>query len=141
MSKIIKERECKTETYYDRFFERHDERNCGFVFYCDENGNLNFTNEAQKTNFEYALNHPEIYHDCGVKKHKRSYTEPAILLCDCGHEVQLTSFTNTCDHCESDYNISGQKLAPRSQWGWDTGETADEILSYNYMSTDKLLTD
>lgn len=123
MSKIIKERERKTETYYDRFFERHDERNCGFCFYCDENGNLNFTNEAQKTSFEYVLNHPEIYHDCGVKKHERSYTEPSILLCDCGYEVCLTDFTNTCDHCESDYNLFGQKLAPRSQWGEETGES------------------
>lgn len=31
--------------------------------------------------------------------------------------------------CNTDYNSSGQRLAPRSQWGWDTGETLDEILS------------
>lgn len=37
------------------------------------------------------------------------------------------SFTNTCE-CGADYNMSGQMLAPRHQWGEETGESADDIL-------------
>lgn len=31
--------------------------------------------------------------------------------------------------CEADYSSSGQLLAPRSQWGWDTGESLGDILA------------
>jgi len=48
--------------------------------------------------------------------------------CDCGREVLLYGFTNTCD-CGRDYNMSGQLLAPRSQWGEETGESVSDILS------------
>ena len=54
--------------------------------------------------------------------------ERSIGLCQCGQEVELFSFTNTCK-CGRDYNMSGQRLAPRSQWGEETGETASEILN------------
>jgi hypothetical protein len=30
--------------------------------------------------------------------------------------------------CGRDYNSSGQLLAPREQWGWDTGESLSDIL-------------
>lgn len=51
-----------------------------------------------------------------------------VVLCHCGKEVRCTGFTNTCE-CGSDYNFAGQQLAPRSQWGEETGETADDILN------------
>lgn len=44
-----------------------------------------------------------------------------VLKCSCGREVWCTEFTNTCN-CGADYNMSGQLLAPRSQWGEETGE-------------------
>lgn len=46
---------------------------------------------------------------------------PAKGKC-CGLWIELHSFTNTCPKCHSDYNSSGQRLAPRSQWGEETGE-------------------
>lgn len=45
----------------------------------------------------------------------------AVVKCECGEEVLCASFTNTCD-CGADYNMSGQLLAPREQWGEETGE-------------------
>jgi hypothetical protein len=54
-------------------------------------------------------------------------TEAPVIRCGCGREVVCSGFTNTCD-CGADYNFSGQHLAPRSQWGEETGETADDIL-------------
>ena len=45
-----------------------------------------------------------------------------IVKC-CGEEMICEDFTNTCDICGRDYNSAGQELAPRSQWGEETGET------------------
>jgi hypothetical protein len=42
----------------------------------------------------------------------------------CSRESEHHAFKQ----CATDYNSSGQRLAPRSQWGWDTGESLDEIL-------------
>ncbi len=47
-------------------------------------------------------------------------SDPAIRCC--GVELVCDSFTNTCDRCGADYNFAGQQLAPRSQWGEETGE-------------------
>jgi hypothetical protein len=52
----------------------------------------------------------------------------AILQCDCGQEIQLSRFTNTCDCCGADYSMDGARLAPRSQWGEETGERASDVL-------------
>jgi hypothetical protein len=45
-----------------------------------------------------------------------------IGKCTCGRLVPFNHCTNTCD-CGRDYNSSGQELAPRSQWGEETGES------------------
>lgn len=50
-----------------------------------------------------------------------------VVLCDCGREVLCDRFTNTCD-CGADYNFAGQRLADRSQWGEETGESLSDIL-------------
>ena len=55
-----------------------------------------------------------------------------LALCPCGHGLTLAGFTNTCDGCDRDYNSSGQELAPREQWGADTGESVSDILSVDY---------
>lgn len=50
-----------------------------------------------------------------------------IIKC-CGKDLECDSFTNTCGQCGADYNMSGQRLAAREQWGEETGETASDIL-------------
>jgi hypothetical protein len=48
--------------------------------------------------------------------------------CDCGQMIDATPlFTITCDDCGRDYNASGQLLAPREQWGEETGESYADI--------------
>lgn len=60
--------------------------------------------------------------------------EDAVLRCGCGRAVTLDDpMTNTCD-CGQEYNGSGQHLAPRSQWGEETGESLADILG-PYTST------
>lgn len=64
---------------------------------------------------------------------------PAKIIKCCGQDLECSQFTNTCPVCQADYNGSGQLLAPRAQWGEETGETADEILGFDGMSVDELL--
>lgn len=55
-------------------------------------------------------------------------TQERIGLCDsCGREVVLSGFTNTCD-CGADYNMNGTRLASRSFWGEETGESLCDIM-------------
>lgn len=54
--------------------------------------------------------------------------EPAIGLCPCGRQVELGHFTCPCE-CGRDYNWAGQLLAPREQWGEETGESLSDILN------------
>jgi hypothetical protein len=46
-----------------------------------------------------------------------------VVECTCGHVVECHgSWANECDHCGTEFNGSGQRLAPRSHWGEETGE-------------------
>lgn len=48
------------------------------------------------------------------------------IKCVCGNEVELEAFwANKCEECEREYNGFGQLLAPREQWGEETGERFD----------------
>ena len=65
----------------------------------------------------------------GHEETVRNYSEPAIGECNnCKQEVALEGFTNTCEQCGTDYNMSGQELADRSQWGEETNESLSDIL-------------
>jgi hypothetical protein len=66
-----------------------------------------------------------------IIKPREGRDSPAIGLCECGKKVVLLGFTNTCE-CNRDYNVCGQLLAPRGQWGEETGESASDILNYDY---------
>lgn len=47
-----------------------------------------------------------------------------IVECNCGNHVTCyDSWANDCDKCHTEYNGSGQQLAPRCFWGEETGET------------------
>lgn len=62
----------------------------------------------------------------------------AIVEC-CGEEIYCGGFTNTCRHCGADFDSNGHQLAPRSQWGEETGESIEDILSVDNYSTEQLL--
>ncbi len=44
-----------------------------------------------------------------------------VVTC-CAVDLDCPDFTSTCEHCGADYNSAGQRLAPRAQWGEETGE-------------------
>jgi hypothetical protein len=100
----------------------------GFSFDVDENDNPVRT-EGNAHNFDQLeawIASGELVDD-GIEVREWSYRVPARFQCHCGEVISLEHFTNEC-RCGADYNSSGQRLAPREQWGEETGEHLSDIL-------------
>lgn len=118
MPKFIRRRERKTSVDFLLFFQRKgDTENSGFAFPCDESGKV----ADDRENRVAELRNDPGYDAPVINRREHSWSEPGAIECTCGQEVQLAHFTNTCS-CNRDYNMSGQLLAPREQWGEETGE-------------------
>lgn len=134
--KIISRREHCDETSYHLFFEYEGVSGAGFAFDCDKNGIVNTSNfnTAKLANYNACMAgsvNGNAVLNRGIQVRHHTYINPAIGECECGKEVVLSNFTNTCYNCEADYNMSGQMLAPREQWGEETGESVSDILMAN----------
>lgn len=123
---IISESEVIETVYYELFFGYvdggpHD----GFGFPATADG-LDLPalerRPAALENYKLCLDGTHQVKPGRLIELKHRYRQPAVGKCSCGCEVTLDGFTNTCDRCERDYNSGGQLLAPRSQWGEETGE-------------------
>lgn len=57
-----------------------------------------------------------------------TFIRPRVEVKCCGAWLRCDRFTNTCDRCGADYNMSGARLAPREQWGEETGEHWTECI-------------
>lgn len=127
---IISRRQQNLSITFTRYFEWRKERGAGFMFDCDEQGNLTdrSRNPDAERNLKDCLSGGLDLIDHGIQKWERVYTVPAVGRCTCGERVHLDGFTNTCE-CGIDYSMSGHELAPRSQWGEETGESVSDILS------------
>jgi hypothetical protein len=120
--KIIKQRELEEFVTYAHIFDLREQEGRGFMFDCDEDGNVEVLPPGTQDNYSKCISGEYDVVDKGIRKFRHTYWHPAVGICDdCGSEVELRGFTNTCD-CGADYNMSGQRLAPRSQWGEETGE-------------------
>jgi hypothetical protein len=117
MAEIIRQRERLTVEQYALLFKWEDDPHAGFNFPCDKDGNIlvNDLADAAIDNLAKCFDgtYDVIYE--GIENQSYNYSEPAILKCNCGNRVYLDGFTNTCDKCHADYNMSGQRLASRSQ--------------------------
>jgi hypothetical protein len=130
--KIISQRHTEEHVEYCRDFRWRTCLSAGFSFPCDPLGNLLVEpppSEVALANRAACLSGAYDVVDRGVNEVRWSYRVPAVGLCDdCGAEVQLDGFTCTCESCGADYNMGGQRLAPREQWELDTGESVSDIL-------------
>lgn len=63
-----------------------------------------------------------IWPECGEDEARH----PEGLQCECGAFLDWAGFGRDydCERCGRAYNSGGQELAPREQWGCETGETA-----------------
>jgi hypothetical protein len=131
--KIIRERQRVTEVTYELCFDSKDCQGSWYGFECDEKGNVDISKlesrPAALENYNCCINGEYNIAPGVIRKYVNHYTEPAVGLCNhCGSEVHLDGFTNTCEKCETDYNMSGQELAPRRFWGEETGEHWSDCL-------------
>jgi hypothetical protein len=131
--KIISQRKNGVSVSYARVFQYVNCPGAGASFPCTKDGKISTLMPAGVANLQNCLKggdptNPII--DLGIQEESRRYTVAAVGECDvCEKHVELEGFTNTCS-CGADYNSFGQRLADRSQWGEETGETADDILGY-----------
>ena len=151
--RIIHKRQHHNEVTYRLGFEYADSPGSGFSFDCDKDGKVTLASDAARKNYEaclsgrvsvirgtqYDRDHNPIagtgkvflaeVFSKGVQTTEHNWSSPAVGECNhCGAEVGLHGFTNTCD-CGTDYNMSGQELAPRECWGEETFENVADILS------------
>jgi hypothetical protein len=129
--KIIRERTIEHIVEYYRVFDRADDPGSGFSFPCNDAGRVDttlMTMEGRRNLRMCIITASQgIFVDKGAVKYERDVTIHAIGLCQCGEEVPLDGFTCPCPGCGRDYNMSGQLLAPRSQWGEETGESPADV--------------
>lgn len=62
--------------------------------------------------------------------HDPDEDSPGVFICDCGHLIEdLIPHGRDfdCPVCRAEFNSSGQRLAPREQWGEETGEHPADI--------------
>jgi hypothetical protein len=63
-----------------------------------------------------------------VQTFEGSDVTPGAIRCDCGAVLAMWPASDVgCDACGAEYNSAGQRLAPRCQWGEETGETAADL--------------
>lgn len=133
MLELVKKSERKTRIDYYREFSFRLEHGRGCSFPCDKNGKLHDDMcQSAKQNYENCMNGTYDVIDNGIVPYTTSWIEHAQGKCECGHIITLATFTNTCEKCGRDYSISGQSLAPRSQWGEETGESLQDILDIGH---------
>jgi hypothetical protein len=67
-----------------------------------------------------------------VLRQRNGKAEPKIIECEqCSKPLELDTMTNQCT-CGTFYNGFGQRLAPPSQWGYETGEHFGDDGQYLY---------
>ena len=121
---IIKKSERVSVVLFSLVYDWVGKPGCGFSFDCDHAGVVDTAALAPPAFLNYLMCVFRTHEvTCvGVVKYTHSWREVAIGRCSCGTEIGLGNFTNTCHGCGADYNGSGQLLAPREQWGCETGE-------------------
>jgi len=106
---------------YSREFKWNDSHG-GFSFDCDSMGNVEVEHKEGQENYARCIDGSFDVTDLGVLETKWTRRHRAIIECPyCEEHVVLRNSTNACN-CGADYNMSGQRLAPRSEWGEETGE-------------------
>lgn len=125
--RTIREQFVYGATEFRLTFDRPDGSG-GYGFDCTPSGTPVFDArhaETQRRSYHAALSGVATgeFLSPRVEKHTHSWTSPRIVECDCGGEVELaSSFANGCELCPAEYSGTGVRLAPRHQWGEETGE-------------------
>lgn len=119
MSRILRPSIYHEDVAYVLSYDWADNPGAGFGFDCNERGEV-LTAGMPEVALENLRKCQNGQHKVSAPRIQRSvnrWKEPAVLRCDCGAEVELwDALTNSCEQCDRNYNMSGQKLAPVEQW-------------------------
>lgn len=144
MLEIIKQRELAHHEDYRLHYVWKSDNGAGFGFPCDAQGNRIKTPEETSfadENFALCLREsakPDgLITFEGIQDLSSEYWEPAEGKCKCGSTVYLEGDYGhgiDCPGCNRVYNMSGQELAPRSQWEdrWDDDSTIGYNVEFGY---------
>lgn len=125
MAQIIKQRRVYYETEYRVEYTDRANPGCGFSFPANEEGQIRLIELAAPAlaNLRIAQADPERY-TMALKTYTNKSVDDAQIKCDrCAQVVVLAdAWWNVCPTCGADYDGTGNRLAPRSQWGEETGE-------------------
>lgn len=116
---VMKESYVETSVYFTFEFDRKDDPGSGFSFPCDEDGNINVSNEGAAKNLEYCRKNAEDFYK-HIKKHEDHYRHGATGKCDCGEIFELMDQymgACQCPKCGRWFNIFGQELKDPCVWG------------------------
>ena len=104
-------------------FDRTDQPGAGWEFDCDEDGNVDESklNANSRHTLELCRRGIGVLPGRRIVTYRNTYRQARVVQC-CSSHFELSGFTNTCPECSADYNWAGQRLAPREQWGEETGE-------------------
>lgn len=128
MATIIKHAERKERITYCRSFVYTADPGAGFSFDCDKEGNLLNPTGVHLETFNKCLSGEYDVIDTGIVEYRSTYTELAVLLCDCGEQFEVYDpFYCECPKCLTPYNGMGQQLRPMNEWGEETGESLADI--------------
>jgi hypothetical protein len=126
---IVEDRERLEGVSRHLCFDRKGAYGAGYAFACDELGKPELTNPCARENYERVTGpNAHEYDPPYVHTRKWSYWTIRVGRCHCGRRIELDRFTNTCE-CGRDYDSGGNLLAPREQWGEETGESAGDVLA------------
>ncbi len=136
MSRIIERGYDEVRTHRERVFHYEGDPGWGFTFPVDAEGRLTNPNPEARANWDACMTgtaHGRPVVDEGVRVREEIVKQPAIIKCDCGARVTAHRGSwmgvHTCDRCGRDYNSAGQELAPRHQWGEETGESYSDLMT------------
>src|SRR5215510_4504784 len=133
MAEIIQPRRRWEEVEYDLTYVHRESGQIWFGFPCDKQGRVLVHKLAGLAyeNYEACVKGSNGMKRGAVREYRWERTLAAVLRCDCGTHVELHDpLTNTCRTCGREFNMSGQLLAPRSQWEDRFDE--DDAHPYNY---------
>lgn len=133
-------REWIEQCEYSHSFYWKKDPNAGFSFSCFETGEMDIESlsEGAKENLWraiFGLFNESLKYE-GIVERDTSYRTQAHGTCPCGRQVFLEHDYGhgiDCD-CGRIYNMSGQELAPRSQWEdrWDEDSTQPYCVEFGY---------
>lgn len=131
MSQVLRRREPVDVIRRCREFAYADDSRASWSFPCNKQGKLIAPTPEARANYERLVT-GKIYgrevEDLGIVEHLSVYWKDGLLLCDCGAEFKFGHYwVNICEQCGAEYNGSGQRLAPRAQWGEETGEHPADV--------------